>query len=152
MRSLSLNFLRIFRRLSRMKFSTIFPPYANFDPFSTIFEIKLNTFSCRFRAAEVTSSLIFSKIPAVFLESSTKISNFLKTSKHSNFTTKIPKILFGYHKQTIFLRILRRLFQKSNCANYSNQHDFSYLPNYFDNIYPSFPKMKLSLMQISIHF
>ena len=53
-----------------------FSPYANFDQFSTIFEIQLNTFSRRFRAVEDTLGLDSSITPIVFPESPVEMSKF----------------------------------------------------------------------------
>ena len=92
--------------------------YAYLCKFQPIFDDFRNKTKHIFLQISGCRSHFQSKTPTVFLESSIEISNFLKTSKHSNFTPKIPKILFRYHKQAIFLRVLRRLFQKSNCANF----------------------------------
>ena len=124
-KSMSLNFLVIFRQHFQKQNSSIHSPYENFGSFSTIFEIEWKTFSWRFRPPDATSI-----IPTVLLESSIEIRQFLWFFKKLELQTELhilkfcPEAVTRYISRISasksislnFLEIFRQLFQKQNLS------------------------------------
>ena len=111
------------------------------NPFSTLFEILVDTFSCRFRVAEVTSGLISYKPLTVFAKSPFELLQFLKNFQ---LTSKMQQKESLRVLQTTYFKNKTKGVLVSNHFKNQTQEISEIILNYFKNKTKVYPEINTS--------